>query len=59
VLIGLACAWWSTAKLLDEEVPERIASAGNFAWALREQGEYDQCLEIYRAVYKVQKRIHG
>jgi tetratricopeptide (TPR) repeat protein len=57
--LGLAEAWWSSARRLPDENERRSAAANNLAIALRAQGRYDESETMYRKTLAVRQRVLG
>jgi hypothetical protein len=57
--LGLAEAWWSSARRLADESERRSAAANNLANALIAQGKYGEAETMYRKTLAVQQRVLG
>jgi hypothetical protein len=57
--LGLACAWWSTAKRLPEKNEQRLRAAQNLANAFFHQGKYADAETLFGEVLVVRRRVLG
>jgi hypothetical protein len=58
--LGLAEAWWSSARHLPNENERRLAAAkNNLAIALQSQGRYGEAETLYRETLAVRQRVLG
>jgi tetratricopeptide (TPR) repeat protein len=57
--LGLACAWWSTAKRLPEKNEQRLQAAQNLANAFFHQGKYAEAETLFGEVLVVRRRVLG
>jgi hypothetical protein len=57
--LGLAEAWWSSARRLPDENERRLSAAHNLASALRAQGKNGEAVTMFRETLTVQQRVLG